>query len=41
MGGRIGYSAMTGIIVLVLTWFGIIAVISALIPVVAIQPILL
>ena len=25
MGGRIGYSAVTGIIVLVLTWFGIIA----------------
>jgi AGZA family xanthine/uracil permease-like MFS transporter len=41
MGGRIGYSAMTGVIVLVLTWFGIIAVISALIPVVAILPILL
>jgi AGZA family xanthine/uracil permease-like MFS transporter len=41
MGGRIGYSAMTGIIVLVLTWFGIIAVISAMIPVVAILPILL
>jgi AGZA family xanthine/uracil permease-like MFS transporter len=41
MGGRIGYSAMTGIIVLALTWFGIIAVISAMIPVVAILPILL
>ncbi|HET6307845.1 MAG TPA: hypothetical protein VFG12_11700 [Rhodopila sp.] len=41
MGGRIGYSAVTGIIVLVLTWFGVIAVISALIPVVAILPILL
>jgi AGZA family xanthine/uracil permease-like MFS transporter len=41
MGGRIGYSAVTGIIVLVLTWFGIIAVISAFIPVVAILPILL
>ncbi|MGA3003978.1 MAG: hypothetical protein ABSE20_19860 [Acetobacteraceae bacterium] len=41
MGGRIGYSAMTGIIVLVLTWFGIIAVMMALIPVVAILPILL
>ena len=41
MGGRIGYSAMTGVIVLVLTWFGIIAVVSALIPVVAILPILL
>jgi adenine/guanine/hypoxanthine permease len=41
MGGRIGYSAVTGIIVLVLTWFGIIAVVSSLIPVVAILPILL
>ncbi len=41
MGGRIGYSAVTGIIVLILTWFGIIAVISALVPVVAILPILL
>ncbi len=41
MGGRIGYSAVTGIVVLILTWFGIIAVISALIPVVAILPILL
>ena len=27
MGGRIGYSAVTGIIVLVLTWFGIIALV--------------
>ncbi len=41
MGGRIGYSAATGIIVLVLTWFGIIALMSAVIPVVAILPILL
>ena len=41
MGGRIGYSAATGIMVLVLTWFGIIALMSALIPVVAILPILL
>jgi len=41
MGGRIGYSAVTGIAVLVLTWFGIIAVMSAIIPVVAILPILL
>ena len=41
MGGRIGYSAVTGIMVLVLTWFGIIAVMIALIPVVAILPILL
>jgi AGZA family xanthine/uracil permease-like MFS transporter len=41
MGGRIGYSAATGIIVLVLTWFGIIALLMAVIPVVAILPILL
>jgi adenine/guanine/hypoxanthine permease len=41
MGGRIGYSAVTGLVVLVLTWFGIIALLSALIPVVAILPILL
>lgn len=41
MGGRIGYSAATGITVLVLCWLGIIAVFSSLIPVVAISPILL
>ncbi len=41
MGGRIGYSAVTGVVMLVLTWFGIIALLSALIPVVAILPILL
>ncbi len=41
MGGRIGYSAMTGVTVLVLCWLGIIAVFSSLIPVVAISPILL
>ncbi len=41
MGGRIGYSAVTGLVVLVLTWFGIIALLSAVIPVVAILPILL
>jgi len=41
MGGRIGYSAVTGLSVLVLTWFGIIGVLSALIPVIAILPILL
>jgi AGZA family xanthine/uracil permease-like MFS transporter len=41
MGGRIGYSAATGVVVLVLSWLGIIAVLSALIPVVAILPILL
>ena len=41
MGGRIGYSVVTGIIILVLTWFGIISVMMAVIPVVAILPILL
>ena len=41
MGGRIGYSAATGVMVIVLSWFGIIAVMLALIPVVAISPILL
>jgi len=41
MGGRIGYSLVTGIVILVLTTFGIIAVLSSLIPVVAILPILL
>jgi AGZA family xanthine/uracil permease-like MFS transporter len=41
MGGRIGYSMVTGIVVLVLTWFGIISVLMAVIPVVAILPILL
>ena len=41
MGGRIGYSAVTGLLVLVLTWFGVIALLSAIIPVVAILPILL
>jgi adenine/guanine/hypoxanthine permease len=41
MGGRIGYSAATGIMVVVLSWFGIISVMLALVPVVAISPILL
>ncbi len=41
MGGRIGYSAATGIMVIVLSWFGIISVLLALVPVVAISPILL
>jgi AGZA family xanthine/uracil permease-like MFS transporter len=41
MGGRIGYSAATGAMVIVLSWFGIISVMSALIPLVAIAPILL
>ncbi|WP_331352161.1 hypothetical protein [Cellvibrio sp. UBA7671] len=41
MGGGIGYSAATGIAVLVLCWLGIIAVFSSAIPLVAISPILL
>jgi AGZA family xanthine/uracil permease-like MFS transporter len=41
MGGRIGYSAATGVMVVVLAWFGIISVLLALVPVVAISPILL
>ena len=41
MGGRIGYSAATGVLMLLLTWFGIVALMMALIPVVAILPILL
>jgi adenine/guanine/hypoxanthine permease len=41
MGGRIGYSAATGVMVLLLTWLGIAALVSSLIPVVAILPILL
>jgi AGZA family xanthine/uracil permease-like MFS transporter len=41
MGGRIGYSAATGVMVIALSWFGIISVMMALIPVVAISPILL
>ena len=41
MGGRIGYSAATGVMVIVLSWFGVISLMLALIPVVAISPILL
>lgn len=41
MGGRIGYSAATGVMVMLLSWFGIISLMSSLIPVVAISPILL
>jgi adenine/guanine/hypoxanthine permease len=41
MGGRIGYSAATGLMVIILSWLGIISVMVALIPVVAISPILL
>src|SRR5262249_40533311 len=41
MGGRIGYSAATGLMVIALSWFGIIALLLSLVPVVAISPILL
>jgi adenine/guanine/hypoxanthine permease len=41
MGGRIGYSAATGIMVITMAWFGVISLMVALIPVVAISPILL
>src|SRR6187401_2941367 len=41
MGGRIGYSAAAGVMVIILCWFGTISVMLALIPSVAILPILL
>ena len=41
MGGRTGYSAATGIMMLILTWLGIVAVLMAIIPSVALLPILL
>jgi AGZA family xanthine/uracil permease-like MFS transporter len=41
MGGRIGYSAATGVMVIVLSWFGVVALLMAIIPIVAITPILL
>src|ERR1700675_2835099 len=41
MGGRIGYSAATGIMVILLCWFGTISLMLALIPSIAILPILL
>jgi AGZA family xanthine/uracil permease-like MFS transporter len=41
MGGRIGYSAATGVFVILLAWLGILAVFLNLVPVVAISPILL
>ena len=41
MGGRIGYSAATGIMVILMAWFGVISLMVAAIPVVAISPILL
>src|SRR5437588_4176717 len=41
MGGRVGYSAATGLMVIVLAWLGVIALLLSVIPVVAILPILL
>jgi len=41
MGGRIGYSVATGIMVILLCWLGIVPVMLALIPVVSILPIFL
>src|ERR1700682_1320178 len=41
LGGRIGYSAATGMMVIVLSWFGVISLLLAIVPVVAISPILL
>ena len=40
MGGRIGYSAATGVMVIVLSWLGAISLLLAVVPVVAISPIL-
>ncbi|WP_340314611.1 hypothetical protein [Rhizorhabdus argentea] len=41
MGGRTGYSAATGAMMLFLTWFGVVALMMAIIPAVALLPILL
>jgi adenine/guanine/hypoxanthine permease len=41
MGGRIGYSLATGVMIASLTWVGVLPLLVALIPVVAISPILL
>src|SRR6185436_13946623 len=41
MGGRAGYSLATGVMVIVLCWLGIVPLILALVPAVAILPILL
>src|SRR4249920_699307 len=41
MGGRIGYSAATGVLVILLCWFGTISLMLALVPTIAILPILL
>jgi len=41
IGGRVGYSIATGVLVLVLTWLAIVPLLLSIIPVVAIIPILL
>lgn len=41
MGGRIGYSVATGVMMILLCWLGIVSVLLALVPVVSILPILL
>jgi AGZA family xanthine/uracil permease-like MFS transporter len=41
MGGRIGYSAATGVVVIIFCTFGVVSLMSSLIPIVAISPILL
>jgi adenine/guanine/hypoxanthine permease len=41
MGGRLGYSAATGFVMLLLCWLGVLSAILALVPVIAILPILL
>ncbi|MBX9931013.1 MAG: regulator [Methylobacterium sp.] len=41
MGGRIGYSLATGVVVLLLAWLNLISLMSSLVPIVAIAPILL
>jgi AGZA family xanthine/uracil permease-like MFS transporter len=41
MGGRLGYSAATGALMLFLTWFGVVGIMMAVIPSVALLPILL
>ncbi|WP_019903490.1 xanthine/uracil/vitamin C permease [Methylobacterium sp. 77] len=41
MGGRIGYSVATGLVILALCWLNLVSLLSSLVPVVAIAPILL
>ncbi|WMM24512.1 hypothetical protein RBU61_16505 [Tissierella sp. MB52-C2] len=40
-GARLGYTLLTGIVILLITWFNVISLLSKLIPLVAIVPILL